>query len=350
MQTHPEAPTALVWELRLASLLPLSPLAMGVSLSAVLIAVLLSLHALSGFPIWIVDAAGDPSLGNAAHAQIVFALLLGYTVVAGRYLPVAIFRDLQESGRGDPSVDVERDELQILRYPVEVITRSRYAGCVGMLAGLALHVELNRRIIGDAAPWYPETIWALIVTALLGWLLARSAYFTVSGAGRAMRDPRIDAEIDLMDLRPHYVEGRIGLRLSLVWIVGSSIVSLLLLHPQVGLSIIPISMMVAGFAIAVAALVLPVRGVQQRIHRAKLAALANLDSELRRARDAALSGGERAGGPLADLLAYRSYIESVREWPFDNSTFARFGLYLLIPVGSWIGGAFVERVVSALLD
>ena len=97
-------------------------------------------------------------------------------------------------------------------------------------------------------------------------------------------------------------------------------------------------------------LVLPVRGVQHRIHRAKLAALANLDSELRRARDAALGGEERTGGPLADLLAYRSYIESVREWPFDTSTFARFGLYLLIPVGSWIGGAFVERLVSALLD
>lgn len=337
-----------MWELRLASLLPLSPLAMGVSLSAVLIAVLLSLHALSGFPIWIVDAAGDPSLGNAAHAQIVFALLLGYTVAAGRYLPVAIFRDLQESGREDPTVDVQRDELQILRYPVEVVTRSRYAGCVGMLAGLAIHVEVNRRVISDAAPWYPETIWGLVVVPLLGWLLARSAYFTVTGADRAMRHPRIDAEIDLMDLRPHYVEGRIGLRLSLVWIVGISIASLFLLHPQVPLSIV-VPLMIAGFAVAVAALVLPVRGVQQRIHRAKLAALASLDGELRRARDA-LGGEERAGGPLADLLAYRSYIESVREWPFDNSTFARFGLYPLIPVGSWIGGAFVERLVSALLD
>ena len=349
VQMNPEAPTAMVWELHLASLLPLTPLAMGVLLSAVLIAVFLSLHALIGFPIWIVDAAGDPSLGNAARAQIVFALLLGYSVAAGRYLPVAIFRDLQESGREDPTVDVERDELQILRYPVEVVTRSRYAGCVGMLAGLVIHVEMNRRMFGDAAPWYPEMIWSLVVLPLWGWLLARSAFFTVNGMGRAMQNPGTFPGIDLLDLRPHYVEGRIGLRLSLVWIVGISIGSLFLLHPQVPLSMV-VSMMIAGFAIAVAVLVLPVRGVQQRIHRAKLAALASLDGELRRARDAALSGEERAGGPLADLLAYRSYIESVREWPFDNSTFARFGLYLLIPVGSWIGGAFVERLVSALLD
>ncbi len=159
-----------------------------------------------------------------------------------------------------------------------------------MLAGLALHVELNRRIIGgDAAQWYPETIQSLVVLPLLGWLLGRSAFFTATGAGRSTRHPRIDPGVDLLDLRPHYVEGRIGLRLSLVWIVGISIGSLFLLHHQVPLSIV-VSMMIAGFAIAVAALVLPVRGVQQRIHRAKLAALASLDGELRRARDAALSG------------------------------------------------------------
>jgi len=40
----------------------------------------------------------------------------------------------------------------------------------------------------------------------------------------------------------------------------------------------------------------------------------------------------------------------VREWPFDASTLVRFGLYLLIPLGSWAGGAFVERVIDALLE
>ena len=113
--------------------------------------------------------------------------------------------------------------------------------------------------------------------------------------GDAKQNLRVDPGIDLLDLRPHYVEGRIGLRMSLVWIVGISITSLFLLHPQVPLSMV-VSLMIAGFAIAVAALVLPVRGVQQRIHHAKLAALASVDGELRRARDAALSGEERAGG------------------------------------------------------
>jgi hypothetical protein len=49
------------------------------------------------------------------------------------------------------------------------------------------------------------------------------------------------------------------------------------------------------------------------------------------------------------MLAYEARIESVREWPFDTSTLRRFGLFLLIPLVSWIGGALVERAVNAAL-
>ena len=36
-------------------------------------------------------------------------------------------------------------------------------------------------------------------------------------------------------------------------------------------------------------------------------------------------------------------------WPADSATFGRFSLYLLIPLGSWAGGAIVERFVDSLL-
>ena len=53
---------------------------------------------------------------------------------------------------------------------------------------------------------------------------------------------------------------------------------------------------------------------------------------------------------LADLIAYETRIENVREWPFDAPTMLRFALYLAIPLGSWLGGAFVERLLGAALD
>jgi hypothetical protein len=37
-------------------------------------------------------------------------------------------------------------------------------------------------------------------------------------------------------------------------------------------------------------------------------------------------------------------------WRFDTPTGVRFALFLLIPLGSWLGGAVVERVVDLVLD
>ena len=70
---------------------------------------------------------------------------------------------------------------------------------------------------------------------------------------------------------------------------------------------------------------------------------------LKAARDDLRAG---AGGQhsIAELVAYRTTVESVKNWPFDNPTLVRFSLYLLIPLGSWLGGAFVERGVDYFLS
>jgi hypothetical protein len=53
---------------------------------------------------------------------------------------------------------------------------------------------------------------------------------------------------------------------------------------------------------------------------------------------------------MPGLLAYMNQIESVREWPFDAPTLTRFFLYVAIPLGSWVGGALVERLLGVALD
>jgi hypothetical protein len=41
--------------------------------------------------------------------------------------------------------------------------------------------------------------------------------------------------------------------------------------------------------------------------------------------------------------------EDVPEWPLDSPSFVRFAPYLPIPIGSWLGGALVERLVDAVV-
>ncbi len=101
---------------------------------------------------------------------------------------------------------------------------------------------------------------------------------------------------------------------------------------------------IAVLLLATAGLLIPVRGVHDAIAREKTHELVRVNDQIRRAR-----AGSGALPSLADWIAYRSLTMSVREWPVDAPTLRRFALYLAIPLGSWLGGALVERMVDALL-
>ena len=98
---------------------------------------------------------------------------------------------------------------------------------------------------------------------------------------------------------------------------------------------------------AAVALVLPVRGVHKRIRQSKEVELRWLNGEISRLRrkfqnqDAVKTQGE-----MADVIAYRGLVESVPEWPFTTSTYARLFLYVLLPLFTWGIGIFAEEIVG----
>jgi hypothetical protein len=53
---------------------------------------------------------------------------------------------------------------------------------------------------------------------------------------------------------------------------------------------------------------------------------------------------------LAELLAYEHFLQHLPTTPFDQRNRIRFVLYLALPLGSWLGGALVERAVGLFLD
>jgi hypothetical protein len=53
---------------------------------------------------------------------------------------------------------------------------------------------------------------------------------------------------------------------------------------------------------------------------------------------------------LPGLEAHEARVERVREWSLDFPVFLRFALYVLIPLGSWVAAAFVERALGVALE
>ena len=104
-------------------------------------------------------------------------------------------------------------------------------------------------------------------------------------------------------------------------------------------------------ALGFVSLLLPSRGVHERLHAAKLEELTRVRAEIECAR-AALVDTRNKGAEIARmpaLLAWEERVERVSVWPLDAPTLVRFALFLLIPLGSWLGGALVERAVDSVL-
>ena len=314
----------LTWESRLTILLPGSPI-IGVAIIAVcLITGYLSF-------VWFFSL-------DAHTLGYLLALLIAYVVMIPRFLSSRKLPDRQQ---------YELDNA--LRFRHYDIRRSRWAGAFGVLILFVINevaavlegtdlIEMFDRVHNGTA--------ILPLALFLGWIAGRSIYFSrVSDNELPLPD---SSAIDLLNLDSLYAVGRTGLSRTLVRLVSVGIAGLMGLNTVFGLWL-TVPVFAIGLVTGLVSLLRPARHVRNLIREVKRKELARLEPLVRQARDDTLTGETSTQGRLTDLMAYQNRIESTAEWPFNSSTIVRFGLYLLIPVISMIGGALVERMVDGLL-
>jgi hypothetical protein len=157
-------------------------------------------------------------------------------------------------------------------------------------------------------------------------------------------------DVDLFDLAPLAPFARKGQRSVVLWAVLSAIISSFWVLGSAGRANIVFPLLFV--IVLTSAFLQPVVGVRRRIRAAKRAELERIHGALRLERERLLEAGAATDEPrtrMTDLVAYRSLVQSVHEWPFDVSTLARFFLFGAIGVGSWLGGALVERLLDVVL-
>ena len=328
------------WTLRAFDALPGNAVSIGVTFTIVLLVIFFAGRAL-------VDGASNTT-SDDFRVAITQILLTAYCASAYAYLLMtarATTRELSPVAQDLPGWQMLVDRAG--KHPKWVLPLVGAGNF--LLIGVTVTNVTTPGLMNpwDWHGWNYDVFWHRVTSVFFVWWIGCFSYVVMAESARLSRLSDDIESLDLLDLRPYQPLVRQGLTNALLVIGMASVLSLLGVEARY-------MTVLAGFWIAFImlawiGLMLPLRGIRKKIRVAKNQELAWCSQSVKASRDALKSGAE-AQQSIVEIMAYRAMIENIRSWPFDNPTLVRFALYLMIPLGSWLGGAFVERGLDAILS
>ncbi len=254
-----------------------------------------------------------------------------------------------------PSIDlIPGDYAALVRKHAAPNQRSMWVGASAGVILSFLWLLLDPRVAaGDYNPFDLPSLgilapWHRLMGALMGAMIGAFMNSTVHSAIFLSRLGDRLKPLDLFDLSPLRPFARQGVA-NVLWLTGFTTIfaTSYFLSPDVFFWMI-VAFVVFNAVLSVGGLMIPVFGMARRIHQRKELELAGIQralKELGPARELAHSSHLTKG---AELLSYRSFVLSVPIFPYDIATFVRMGLFLLIPLWSWVASAIVDRGVGSI--
>jgi hypothetical protein len=294
----------------------------------------------------LVNADGELFYENVfGRMAFVISALTGYVLAASRYLIRGALADF-DALRAHLHLDAER--AADYRRSLEAVdgARARWIGglCL-LLAPTVMASSSGSLAIFLPANWSFGTSWSLAVNGLLFWLIGRTGYLCFQHAFTFRDLSRTLTDADLLEREPFLLIGRRAMRTALFWVGAASLQAFLLANPSFLATMV--STLGLTFVAGASVFAIPILGAHRTLLAARDAELKRLREGIRTERGVLLGAG--AGERLPALLALEARVMQVTVWPFDASMRARTVLLMLLPLGSWIGGALVERLLESAL-
>ena len=334
------------WETRILLASPLSFWLNVVLVIIVIFASFLACYAWNGLDL-IVYEAGDPTLSTNTWTALCMSLLWGAIFGLNEYSRSANLADLIElKANGFAVAEAHLDGLACGQTKASR-KRANYFGLVGALIGYVFY-NLVYQPNDHAFDIFHGTLtnyWFIVMTLSLFIESFRSLSYVRTDTRSLLHNLDARIEIDFFDIGKLDGLGRIALRRALPWVVAAAIVLLLIFSQRSATFFwILFSFLIANATFVFAA---PMWRVHVLIDKAKNTELKKLRRDIV-AKHIEFENSESAeiAARLSALLALEHHLERVREWPLDLSTIVRFGFYLALPLGSWLGGALVERALN----
>jgi hypothetical protein len=291
---------------------------------------------------------GSDSAPNDLRVAVTQILITSYSATAYAYLLISIektTRDLSAVARKIPNYEFFVDQAG--KHPwwlLPLLGASAY-----LLIGIPVTHATTPHPIDPWAwqTWSYDVFWHRLTTVFFVWWMSCFAYVIIVESARLSRMSNKFPSPDLLNLDPYRPLVRQGLINALLVIGMASVLSLLGVESRY--FAVLVGFWIMSVLLAWIGMMLPLRGIRGLINKTKRRELQWCKESLIRSRDSMKSGADQKP-TIAEITAYQNVIENIRNWPFDSPTLIRFTLYLLIPLGSWLGGALVERGLDLILS
>jgi hypothetical protein len=277
-------------------------------------------------------------------------VIVAFTATCLFYLRGFILRDLSEL---QPVLGCSSAQLEAIAVEVTCVPAHRLLACLVPCVGIFLAMPLfDPQFFGQQEPpplGDPLLTFFVLRNAITGWVVGHALATELQSTRAYHALAKRPLQIDLLDTSPLHVFTRRGQRSCLVWIGAASLVSLFWLSEAAGSTNGVI--MVAIIVLIVGSFFYSIRGIHGSIVAEKERQLNGLREQIRRERGSLLApaGDSADSARLASLLAYHDLVERAPEWPFDTPVVLRLALFVLLGLGSWLGGALVERMLESVL-
>ncbi len=328
------------WTLRAYDALPGNPISIGAVFAIGLLIAFFVGRAVFG--------GADNAEPNDLRIAVTQILITAYCATAYAYVLMIARRSTRELSLAIPGLpDRQAIVDRAGKHPKWILP------LIGAASYLVIGIGVtNATTPEETNPWYwqgwsYDVFWHRATTVAFVYWIACFSYVVVVESTRLSRMSNSIEALDLLNMRPYQPLIRQGLANALLVFGMVSVLSLLGVESRYWPALI--GFWISFTVLAWIGLMLPLRGIRRKFKAAKDKELEWCKKSLNGSRDA-LKSGSGEGPSIADTLAYESMIENQRNWPFDNSILVRFSLYLLIPLGSWLGAAFVERGVDLILS
>lgn len=329
--------------------LPLSPMVAGAIASGLLLGVLAVLAVATGELAALAEQERSWWQTRDARLAVLLALLAATLPTALRYHELGTRRDLEALERANLWHGVRPELLEQVGWADP--RKARLYACTGLFAVplVASLVDRDPALYLTSAYWHFGQIWTWVVGTSLSVLGAVFTYRVSADARAFAALARALPTVDLLERGALLPFARQGLRSAMPGVLMLTFLALNITDEGFLAAIL----LLGGLALVqnVALLLIPIRGLHDRLRDAKREELARVHAAIRGERGA-LRGSPLDGDDaraLADLLAWRAFVESVPEWPIDASTLGRFAFYVGLPLLSWVGAALVERAIDVAI-